>query len=445
MLVLQMATKSTKRYYDSFFHSAGNTNTLNTYRSHIEVWKTSLTDTRSDGGMYLNWRQRIRDNLSATTPLNGVLWKVERTPMRGVVNQMLKLPSSSLNPYVLDVVRYRGYPWPCAVNSSASANTIGDGVAKSQATKTFFRKYNAITRGSDGLVSLGELRETLRMLRKPAKSLFDAVHRDYLDAVKRAKKRSPRSDPGRWRKALAGLWLEHAFGWAPLINDIGNAFTALEKYNSDPVYSKMITAVGKQTKEQTKPSTSGWNAPHHDLWFTGRVREYLAQKVKIRGKYVRTRTEVAALSATERMNEAFGLSLNQFVPAAWELLPWSFLVDYFTNIGDMLEQSFTDLRHLAWVQMTQVDDGIWENEMFLDVAMTKSQIDSPGWSKFVSSYESSPAKLRITRRSFNRAAGGLGVSNFQLELPGRPQQWLNMAALIATANSIHPQKLPSRM
>jgi hypothetical protein len=37
----------------------------------------------------------------------------------------------------------------------------------------------------------------------------------------------------------------------------------------------------------------------------------------------------------------FGLNLPDLVPAAWELVPWSWVVDYFTTVGAYLDDVFS--------------------------------------------------------------------------------------------------------
>lgn len=438
MLFRIMAAKLTKRYYDSKFYSSGATNVPTNFLISNHRWTSDLTDDRTDGGLIPNWRERIRDHKAATTTINGRRWTVKRSPGNGVLQQLLR--GSVSEPYTSCPVYWQGYPWPTRVSGVASGAVITDGVADRVATKKFFQKYTSLTQGSDGLVSLGELRETLRMLRNPAEALMKAIRGDYLDAVKRHKKLSPRSDPDRWKKALSGLWLEHAFGWLPLVNDVRKVLDALDLYNAEPIVTRMITAVGKQTQAIPAVTEHFWSPDNHDLWFSGTEKHFLRQKVKYRGAYVRSRTEIKALSQSHRAAEAFGLTLPQFVPAAWELLPWSFLVDYFTNIGDILEQSFVDLRNLAWCNKTVVNDGVYELAMPLHTPLTKSAVDSANFSKYNGHSEGAVAQLLITRRHFTRGPGGPAVSRLQFEIPSSPMKWLNMTALAVQANAIHPQK-----
>jgi len=88
----------------------------------------------------------------------------------------------------------------------------------------FYGKLYALRTSLQGGVVLGELRETLHMLKRPAAALWDKNF-GYLSALRKAKRR----DPKHWLKTAGGLWLEQSFGWQPLINDCKDAYKAYEK------------------------------------------------------------------------------------------------------------------------------------------------------------------------------------------------------------------------
>jgi hypothetical protein len=436
-----MAAKSYVQRYESRFFSFGRVNTFSSPPVSFEAqWLASVTNSRSAGaGGWVDWKKRIRDHKSATSSLNGVRWTVERSPTRGSLVQRLRIGGSDPN-YYPDTVRYYGYPWPTRVEGSASGSVITDGVAESEANKKFFRKFSSMQKSMEGLVLMGELRETLRMLRNPAKSLFESAKNDYLNAVRRRKHRNPKN----WARGLSGAWLEWVFGVMPLVNDINDVLDSMDRFNSDPIVSRIITAVGRQRQSLTPSSLHVWIPDLHDLSFSGKTEQYLKQKVKLRGLYLRQRSEIKALTASQKLSQTFGLNVREFVPAAWELMPWSFLVDYFTNIGDILEQTFTNLENLAWCNKTTVNEGVYVTTSNLDINRTAALILSPNFSYLESANPGNDARCYITRTGFDRNPGGPQVASFKLEIPGSPQKWLNIAALGVQANSIHPQRFNFR-
>jgi hypothetical protein len=436
-----MPAKSRVQRYESRFFARGRhsifSNPVVDWQGH---WIDSVTNTRSAGaGGWVNWKQRIREHKTATSSLNGVRWTVERSPTRGHLVQRLRIGGSDPN-YYPDTVRYYGYPWPTRVSASASGLVIQDGVADREANKKFFKKFAQMTKSMEGFVLMGELRETLRMLRNPAKSLFESAKNDYLGALKKRKHR----DPKNWARGLSGAWLEWVFGVMPLVSDINGVVDSLDRFNSDPIVSRVITAVGRQRQTLSPSSYHVWIPDEHELVFSGKTEQYLKQKVKLRGLYLRERSEIKNLTTTQKLAQTFGLNAREFVPAMWELMPWSFLIDYFTNIGDILEQTFTNLESLAWCNRTQVDEGVYVTNSNLDIPRTKTLIASPNFSFLESASPGADARCLITRTGFDRNPGGPQVSPFELEIPGSPQKWLNIAALGVQANSIHPQRFNFR-
>jgi hypothetical protein len=429
-----MAAKLTKRWYTSRFFSYGPNSVSDNLQTSNHHWTGDMTDTRTDGGFIKDWKKRIREHTSATTNVSGVRWKVERVPTSGSVTQSLR-SSSGLGPYI-STVRYNGYPWPARTQAWSPASSISDGVAEREATKKFYRKINQQKKALEGLVFMGELRETLRMLRNPAKSLFDSAQRDYLGALQKRKKR----DPKNWARGLSGAWLEWAFGVLPLTSDIKNILDGMDRFNADPIRTKVITGVGRQTEKSTANSEHVWSPDNNELVFTGLTRYSLKQKVKFRGCYMRERSEIKNLSESQKLADTFGVNAREFIPAAWELMPWSFLIDYFSNIGDILEQTFVNLENMRWINKTVVDESLTEIHSNLNHARTAAAIFFAGWSQIVSSSPGADARVSVNRVGFSRGAGGLYVSPFVLEIPGSLQKWLNITALGIQANSIHPQR-----
>lgn len=431
-----MGAKSFWRRYDSSFYSVGKISVADAPRTTYNVRQIGqLFESRDAGFQNYTWRKQIREHVNATTRLTGEKYLVERKPAYGSVSRKFK-SSNPLDPnWYYDTIIYRGYPVPVFIPQPVPGGTIGNGKAESEAVRKFYKRYSEVAKSMDGLVAMGEMRETLRMLRNPAKSLFDSARNDYLRALKRRKARS--SD---WKKGLAGAWLEWVFGVQPLLSDIKSAYDGLERLTSDPVVAKLITTIGK-AEENGSGSQVAWR-PDHEIWFSGHSKTYLAQKVKLRGLYLRKQSEIKNLSQSRKLSETFGLTLSQFVPAAWELMPWSFLIDYFSNVGDVLEQSFTRLENLAWINKTLVNMAVFDLKLSLDRNRTATLLNTSS-SQMMDFTPASDAQLRQVKISFVRDKYVLGVNPLMWEIPGSTQKWLNIAALGVQANEIHPQRYSS--
>lgn len=433
-----MVAKLRTERLSSSYYCVGPHSLASTIKVSAEEYYASFTSFRSEPAAIKDWRKRIREHISATTGVTGESYEIAQQRAHWVVK--CNLTDGIVGVLFPCTIRFRGMTQYSRVQGYVPTISIIDGIAEKEATKKFYRKVADVKKSFDGLVFMGELRESLRMLRNPAKSLFDSARHDYLDAIARRKHRNPRN----WAKGLSGAWLEWAFGVTPLVNDINNILLGLDRFNSDPIQTTMITAVGR-SRAAKPPGRHEWVPPNHvRMWFKGTQTERVTQKVKYRGMYVRKASTIKDLTGKQKFAQTFGLEMREFVPAAWELMPWSFLVDYFTNIGDILEQTFTSLEHVAWCNRTQIDTGTRVDQLGLDVPRTKAALTIPGVAEFTGASVLSDSLCSTTRRLWARAPATPQVSPFHLEIPGSVQKWLNIAALGVQANSIHPQRYKFR-
>lgn len=186
--------------------------------------------------------------------------------------------------------------------------------------------------------ALGEWRSTLAMIAERAKKLYDAakaVKRFDIVGAGKALSSSKRDIYLRnWRsdaKNAADLWLELHFGWVPLLKDIHDGCQVISSPVNPPV--SRITASARAAHQQgfTKVYDSGGSSASR-RYLSGLFESYCG----IRGKpeLVNPNLELA---------ERLGL-VNPAV-VAWELFPFSFLVDHVVNIGNFLAM-YSDA--LAW-------------------------------------------------------------------------------------------------
>lgn len=144
------------------------------------------------------------------------------------------------------------------------------------------------------------------------------------DRGKRLKPRGLRKKPLDLRpggKDLGNTWLEYYFGWAPLIGDIYNAVDVLQR-EIPPDKIKVSASVKQKSSTIIEEGYSS----------SSTVSNYTVS-AKI-GAYI-TVTNPNLLVANQ-------LGLVNPAVIAWELVPFSFLVDWFVNVKDVLS-SCTDL------------------------------------------------------------------------------------------------------
>lgn len=120
-----------------------------------------------------------------------------------------------------------------------------------------------------------------------------------------------------------------------------------------------------------------------------------------------------------------------------KLLPWSFLIDYFSNIGDVITASVATRSDVRWTNKSVVISRSYESVANFDLPATKSIYGL----RFVSGRGSSVTSKRIRKIVQRRRGVLLGTPSISFNIPGRPAQWANMAALLVVCNnSVHPQR-----
>jgi len=282
-----------------------------------------------------------------------------------------------------------------------------------------------------GPTFLGEARETLRMLRRPGEGIRNLA-KGFLDTLKNRKRAKPKT----WAKDIGAIWLEHSFGWKPLLMDARDAAVA---WNTLFDQERVVTFEGFGVQEDyLKNSSSTFTHSFNNYCY------YLMQKSVKSVRIVRIKGQVRAEAKTGPRAQLalFGFTPSEFLPTAWELLPWSFLVDYFTNIGDIIQAGVTDTSGVIWSSMTNIQDLRMEVHGGADVDRMRSVMgyNAAGMPN-LQWVEQSPGLMRFTRRRISRTrVYPLSIPNLYFTIPRSDNQLGNLAALLAQALDLHPQK-----
>lgn len=121
-------------------------------------------------------------------------------------------------------------------------------------------------------------------------------------------------------KAFANNYLEFHFGWSPLIADIGNVAKIL---GSDvPMFT--IKGGARDTLKTLQNNNSGW--PYYNV-------DLITHDLKVRSV---VQADVRVVNPNVFLAASLGITNPAIV--AWELVPFSFVVDWFVNVSDFLSQ-----------------------------------------------------------------------------------------------------------
>jgi hypothetical protein len=286
---------------------------------------------------------------------------------------------------------------------------------------------------------LAELRDTLRGIRNPAKGF-----RDLLDTYRRNARRNTRRAAGRRavpttqedfrrlerdsprsaravQRALSDTWLESNFGWQPLLSDAVDSYQALRRLAARV---PLVRFFGQSSNDDPPTYASGQRSLEvTQLVYT--VRTHNSYDCRYYGA-VKIETQCASGAAIEEM----GVRARDFVPAVWEAIPYSFLIDYFTNVGDVIEAASFPQSDLAWAGRTFRNHSSRSTERVAIVEPSSPAYPANNSNK-VFSFAAPSVKWRRTYWDRSKVMSFSAINRLRFEIPGSKnwRKWFNIAAL----------------
>lgn len=225
--------------------------------------------------------------------------------------------------------------------------------AESEALSRMHSKIRESRSEINGFAFLGELRETLKMIRKPLSSLTKQVysHLERTEVYRSGKKKRLPRKSVEYSKALSGTALEINFGWKPVISDIQAIALIAAKVVAGHGLRKQFSTFS-ELKSSEEYFDGYWN-PDNGSYIRGQqTRRYeytVGAKVSVGVNY----REECASDALSQVIRLGGFTTEQILPAIYELTPWSWLIDYFSNLGDLIEAATTDLSDVVYFNITK--------------------------------------------------------------------------------------------
>lgn len=384
------------------WHKAYNASVITTLPPTVsqEVWYDTKT------GIDLpNWRERIRQGRNATTTYSVIgkrKWTIDfeaeaittrsdgRTYIRGFRGH------------------HQSLPWDNLGNPALRSALLADQLARQR----FVSKYREARTAFESGVFFGELMETVRMIRRPAQALRGGINDYYRTVKKRLRKSKNR------RRVIQDTWLEAVFGWKPLLHDIEDA-CRLATVSPTTVFE--VIKAGHRD-EQTRQNQKRYFAYPSNL--------QLIANEQLRGwAQVTYKGAVRADNQPPNFPEQLGLSWSNVLPTVWELIPYSFLVDYFTNVGKVIEGISTGKIRLAWGCRSELKHS--EREIlssYLDWSYLNNFTPVGGSSTGYASGAGMVESATVYNRSPVTSVS-VGLGDFLFKLPGSGTKWLNIAAL----------------
>jgi len=274
--------------------------------------------------------------------------------------------------------------------------------------------------GFQGLTFAGELGEALRMIRNPAQSLRHRLAMHY-DRVKKSAHRS-KSNAKEIRERAAGAWLESVFGWRPLLSDIDSGVEELARvmtYTPDRV---AVRGKGKDLRNLQEGSASTLEWGPLKLKRGPLITSYL-NEVRYYGAIGMESKDISAVASR------FGVSWSEVAPTIWELIPYSFLIDYFTNVGDIINACAVNRAGIKWMAKGTLREATRKRAYLVpETFIYKTSTERTSSSSFRPGRPGSSTVRSISRT----AVSELGIPTLEFTVPGMSTKWINIAALLSS-------------
>lgn len=207
-----------------------------------------------------------------------------------------------------------------------------------------------------GMPFIKEMKQTRQMIKKPFGFLsqdWPRLARGGREAISKLKKRKVSLGEALTRTGFdkgSNLWLEAHYGWDPLFMDLAAVGTSASSYSSD--YDRYINGDPSWTKfRKTMPIYTDNDSSETS---SSRLENETTELLKVTGEYrVKPAASTGyALSYPNFLAKKHGLNLSSILTAGWEMVPYSFVLDWLIPVGDLLgslkdTRCLFDLRNIS--------------------------------------------------------------------------------------------------
>jgi len=287
--------------------------------------------------------------------------------------------------------------------------------------RRFIDNCNEITSSFEAGQDAGEYHETLESIHRPLHSLHNSIL-SYLAQLGKLKRGI--RNPASLRKVLADTYLEFRFGWLPLADDVGKLIADAGRHRF-PVYP--VRSSAKETfKGAVERQTFGSVG-----YLPGSCVRSMSSNTSVSLRYqgaIRSNAD-----STGRISQAQSLRLlpSDWLPTAWDLLPYSWIADYFTNVGDIIQSLSFVSSNLVWAKKSlQTEERISYSEVLpsfspsapLGYTLSSGSVWCDGGAGEMSSINGSRSAISPSDL----------VPKFEFQIPVSKFPYYNLAALYAS-------------
>lgn len=318
---MNIADKRTTVRDSDIYYRVQPPSTTRNYVANFDVTKTSNFIDRTIGEPVVNYRDKIATGTSASSAYSRS-FTLEWSP---AFFSSKSINSISKEESIRRIVS-------ATVTSIPGGMDVTDSTLQSIAVhkvKDKLRNANSNYQAAVPLAELSELRSTIRSSANLTIGFLNRL-RDLKDTVRNPKQ--------QWRYAQ-DFWLNYSFGINPLVGEAKAIAEAIAAYQLKA--DATIHVHGSAEKEELSSLDLGVGEYACDgYYYTGKRTIQTKLSYRVKGGFRPLITSSNNYGATEW----FGISASQLFVSLpivlWELTPYSWIVDYFSNVGQFLEDSF---------------------------------------------------------------------------------------------------------
>jgi len=293
---------------------------------------------RSDtGSLFSVSNALIHTSSSIGSPVPGYREKIAHMAdassgysFQGFDGEVSTPPSSSSCEFTLAGKRILGTGLTFGSSNFSVPVAFVDSSAQDLALRHMKQKLSEESGQFQTLIPMGQINETRRLIRDTAKSTEHLIRALY--AIKHG-----RGSPRRVAKAASNAWLNFSFGINPTLSDLDGLCTSIRKTLSSTDRVVHVSGHNSVSSSNVLPYYAMAACPGGQ--FNISQVEHHTTSYKYNGAF-RVPEILSANNYATNLADQFGISPRGLPTLAWELTPYSWVIDYFTNVGEFLEDTF---------------------------------------------------------------------------------------------------------
>lgn len=266
-----------------------------------------------------DWKYKTARGLDATNPYRSSKFVDIKVP--SIIASSIQYEGTK--PYLIFTTSQRRFgPSPSLIGPMHDATLLG--LASNRLKKKLRGKADAFR----GMTPTAEFRDLAKAVRSVAK-----LSMEFLFSYGKAKKQSLKLSARKKEQWLANSWLTYNFGVAPLVRDVSSAVQSMESYLNRSDFPVRLSSAAE--KSWTTSGTSDLDT------INNMVISSKHQIVHTLSYRITAGFDLKLLSGNNySMEEHLGLDLKLVPVTLYELTAFSWMLDYFVNIGAYLEDLF---------------------------------------------------------------------------------------------------------